>query len=425
MRTAFVGVLLAGCAIGAPPGFSPGERWTFPLVDPLTDGRLVTPVTVDGRGPFLMAIDPDAPVTVMDRVVVGDKFAAHQGPRVIDEEDVSHPRFYIPVTGIQIGDLTISSAKVEVSDHEGDFDAGGQRIYGVLGKDVIADSLLFGFDRDRGIAWLETHDKFHPPTGATELPYHKGTNRRADLVIRRLVTARVGGRDFELHLDLGDVPSQLFPKHWQRASLATQPWHQVLVDETGTRRTTEELGIGTATVAGLSRDVGFVPFVDKRWELLGDIDGTLGLDFFRPYNVIADWDRERYYLTPRHDDEATRRLRLGRWGDLCASCVHAAVAVVPASPDATAIEGAARATVSITRDPGSRGRLEVVLAATSPSGTALPQLTAEMPEGVDRIEADVEPRYAGATLEVTDVSPFLRDCPTNAGCIQPDPPLAP
>jgi hypothetical protein len=55
------GVLVAaGCTVGAPPGFSAGENWTFPLVGPLENGLLITPATVKGHGPYLFAIDPDA-----------------------------------------------------------------------------------------------------------------------------------------------------------------------------------------------------------------------------------------------------------------------------------------------------------------------------------------------------------------------------
>src|SRR4051812_1080712 len=45
---AAVTIALAGCTVGAPPGFSGGDRWTFPLVGPLEDGLLVTPVSVHG-----------------------------------------------------------------------------------------------------------------------------------------------------------------------------------------------------------------------------------------------------------------------------------------------------------------------------------------------------------------------------------------
>src|SRR5438552_10541152 len=36
-------LVLAGCSVGAPSGFSGGDHWTFPLVGPLEDGLLITP----------------------------------------------------------------------------------------------------------------------------------------------------------------------------------------------------------------------------------------------------------------------------------------------------------------------------------------------------------------------------------------------
>ena len=87
------GILAAGCTTGVPGGFSNGDRWTFPLVGPLEDGLLVTPVSVRGHGPYLFAIDPDALVSAVDTQVVRD---AHlwtgQGPRRTDETWTSRPR---------------------------------------------------------------------------------------------------------------------------------------------------------------------------------------------------------------------------------------------------------------------------------------------------------------------------------------------
>src|SRR5580765_904840 len=91
MRSVLFALVVSGCAIGAPPGFSEGDSWTFALVEPLAEGRLLTPVYVEGRGPYLFAIDPDAPITVADpEVVAGGSLRAHMGPRRIDQADVTH-----------------------------------------------------------------------------------------------------------------------------------------------------------------------------------------------------------------------------------------------------------------------------------------------------------------------------------------------
>ena len=210
------GSLVAGCARGAPPGFSPGSRWTFPLVDPLADGRLVTPVYLDGRGPYLFAIDPDAAFSFVDRDALPPAFPYRYRARELDEHDTSHPVADAEVRSLRVGDLTISLRDVGVSlDHT--FDSGGRRIHGILGRDVIADSLVFGFDRERGIAWLSTQEAFHPPDGAAVLAYHKGTPYTSGAVVRRLVTATIDGHPYDLHLDLGETPNQLRGPHFAEA----------------------------------------------------------------------------------------------------------------------------------------------------------------------------------------------------------------
>src|SRR5262245_26876022 len=93
-----ISLLVAGCSIGAPSGFPSGESWTFPLVGPLENGLLVTPVTIRGHGPYLFAIDPDALVSEIDTAVYRDaQLWSGQGPRRVDETDTSHPRFYAEV----------------------------------------------------------------------------------------------------------------------------------------------------------------------------------------------------------------------------------------------------------------------------------------------------------------------------------------
>ena len=78
--------VLAACTVGAPPGFSSGESWAFPLVGPLEDGALLVPVKVNGKGPFLFLIDPDAPFTSIDEGVAKElDLYGRQGPRLASE----------------------------------------------------------------------------------------------------------------------------------------------------------------------------------------------------------------------------------------------------------------------------------------------------------------------------------------------------
>lgn len=428
MRTvialSFLGVSVLGCAQGAPPGFSRGAQWSFPLVDPLANGKLVTAAYLDGRGPYLFAIDPDAPLSTVDREALPPEFPYRYRTRLIDESDTSRPLADATVREIRLGELTITERQFGVSlDHT--FDADGRRIHGILGRDIIEDSLVFGFDRDRGIAWLSTQEAFHPPADAQVIGYFKGTKHSGFTPVRRLVNADINGRRYDVHLDLGETPNQLRPQHWQAAQLAPRPLRETLIDEVGTHREVKAGGLAAhVTAAGVTRnDQVFVPYDDRRWQY-GQLEGTLGLDFFRPFVVAADWHHEKYFLTPRAPSAQATALRLARWGTAipaaCASsgCLTISVTAVAApttessgvlgmAPDRSEAPGATTAT--ITRDPLARGvPLEVTLAATASSGQSLPPLTINMPAGAESFTSTIAPLYAGAQFAVLDLSPFPR-----------------
>jgi hypothetical protein len=98
---------------------------------------------------------------------------------------------------------------------------------------------------DARIAWLTTHGAFTPPAGAQVLTYAKGTTRTG--AVHELVSAN--GEGVADRVDVGGV---------SRTSVA------------------------------------LAPYDDRRWIRAGELEGTLGLDFFRPYTVVADWDAERF-----------------------------------------------------------------------------------------------------------------------------------
>jgi hypothetical protein len=401
---------LTACAFGAPPGFSQGDTWTFPLVEAQQGGRLLTPVTIEGRGPYLFAIDPDAPMTTVDPDVLRNTdFRIWQGARRLDEQDTTHPTFYTRVTHLKAGDLTISLLLVaEAEGHA--FDTDGRRIYGILGRDVIADSLVFGFDRDRGIAWLQTQEAFHAPANAQVLDFKKVRDEPVSDP-RKLIDTKVNGHDVALHLDLGEEVSQLYPKQWTAANLQPVDWHLVLADETGTKRDVDKLGIAQQVVAqGVTRDhVAFAPYDDRRF-LYNVYDGTLGLDFFAPYDVAVNWHTTKVYLTPRKPS-VTLGDRLARWQfPQCTEtgCVQLSLASSADNP---------KPQVRIVRDPALQGDLAVIVQATGATGNQLPAFEASFPAGVDSLSAQLDSMYTGAKLQIADASPFPRKCTDPHGCI--------
>src|SRR5262249_2473766 len=144
-------ILLAVSACNpTPPGFSSGDRWTFPLVDPLEDGLLITPVTINGHGPYLFAIDPDANVSAVDGQGGNDAPLRHgTGPERAAETATPQERSYAEVLALKVGNLTIDRRPAMVVpaglyDTGDTGDAGGRHLSGVLGRDVLADAYVFG-----------------------------------------------------------------------------------------------------------------------------------------------------------------------------------------------------------------------------------------------------------------------------------------
>ena len=433
----------AGCTVGAPPGFSGGDHWTFPLVGPLEDGLLITPATVRGHGPYLFAIDPDANVSAVDKSVVDEaQLRMGMGPHVIDETDTGQIRFYAELIDLRVADLAVERRDVMVFP-VGFYDVDGRHIAGVLGRDVIADSLVFGFDRDQGIATLSTVKAFRPPPEVIALRYETisgtavgqppamepkydpqrkpmevvsaGGPSPADMtpVPRRLATVKIGGAAFAMHLDLGARNSQLAQRDWAKARLTPTDTRLRLVDEAATARemhaaaTAREVTVGGTPAAAVT----FVPYVEKRFG--ENIDGALGLDFFRPYSVYASWDSKTYFLKLRSGAAATLAARLGRWGAAIPACAHpGCITVALADRDGAQVS-------EVVRDAEAlRHSLEAFVGVTPAAGNAATSLVVELPAGADKIAAELPPEYAGATLAVLDVSPFGRACPgSTGGCV--------
>lgn len=448
----FAAVLLAGCAAGCAAsgtsGFSKGDHWTFPLVGPLEDGMLITPVTVKGKGPYLFLIDPDANLTVIDKQVVDEaQLQAGRGPTRIDETGSEQMRQYAELQDLQVGTLSVSSRQVMMVPSDF-YNAEGRRVNGVIGHDIIAEGLVFGFDRDQGIASLTTAKTFVPPPGALTVKTEqvlvdpqvaaaasgtgaametssleeaskvgvktRGNDNPLDVtpLPRRVVTAQIGDARLPMHLDLGASSSQLRETDWAKARLTPGEVKLRLVDEVATVREVTKAGVAAASVGPATAPrVTFAPYVDKRYPV-GKVEGSLGLDFFLPYAVYASWSTGTFYLKPRADAAATTAARLGRWGALMPTCAHPGCVTVTL----TATDGGNR--LDIVRDPEAANRaLEIRIGVVPAAGkTALP-LVAELPAKADKVSGGVPDAYAGATVSVVDASPFTRPCADDKGCI--------
>jgi len=450
---------VTGCTVGAPPGFSNGDRWVFPLVGPLENGLLIVPASVNGHGPYLFTFDPDASVTAIDKQVVEEAdLRTFSGPRVADETDTGQVRFYAELFDLKIGNLSVARRDVMIFP-AGFYDTEGRHLNGIIGRDVLADSLVFGFDRDQGIATLSTIKSFRAPPDAIAIPYQlvvgqsnavashtisagggpavggdttgrarapsgpvtsnsTGGQSGSDLpevvpVDRRIATAQIGDTKFSMHLDLGAVASQLSESSWGDANLAPADLKLRLVDEAVTVRNFTKVGIGAQVMLGpaTTRHVTFAPFIEKRFGKRR-VDGALGLDFFRDYAVYANWDTKAYYLKPRGEAAATTTARLGRWGAGLPTCPH------PGCVTAELTATGAEVTLSVVRDAQAANHaLEALLGVTLATGDRAMSIVVELPSGTDKVTGGLPATYAGAKLAVLDVAPFARACVAGGGCM--------
>jgi hypothetical protein len=438
IASALAWLVAAGCAVGTPVGFSAGDQWTFPLVGPLEDGLLFTPAMVHGHGPYLFALDPDANITEIDKQVVEDAgLRIGVGPHRIDETNTGQTRIYAEVLDLKIAGLTVERRDAMVFA-VGAYDTEGRHVQGILGRDAIADSLVFGFDRDHGIATLSTVKAFSAPPDAFALKYEVLSSASSAFVTnvdrqqaagqgegqigvpasdvtpvpRRLTNAQIGGGRFVMHLDLGAAQSQLIQAKWRAAGLTAGETKLRLVDEAATPREVTAIAVAPEVTAGGIKtfQVTFVPYIEKRFAEA--VDGALGLDFFRPYSVYALWDSHTYHVKLRSDLLSTAASRFGRWGAAIPACPHAGcvTAEVSATQDAAAID--------IVRDPPAAGRpLEVFLGVTPAAGKSAAPLVVELPAGADKLTQPLPPDYIGASVVVLDVSPFPRTCVAGGGCV--------
>ena len=447
--------LCSGCAVGAPPGFSDGDLWTFPLVAPLEDDLLLVPVYVQDRSePLLFMIDPDSRQSSIDNALQSElKPYSVQAPEEVTEADSPIPVFVAEIAKIKVGDLEVKNIKMRVHN-AGTFFSGGRVVRGILGRDVIADSLVFAADRDRGVAFLATQGSLSPPAGAIEVGFRHYFHRQ-------IASITVNERNkFDVHLDLGARTSMLFANRMAKAGMPRLNVRALLVDEYGYKREESSGGLAAKLALGEARADGvlFLPFGDKRIDD-DELQGALGQNFFSRFHMTINWDKKKLWLKPRSGDLiGTAKERLQRWGNLFDKCKHPACVsvelvreeappaapaapaapVAPAAPPAAGEPGGVTPAPPVTPAPAPAepaaapavaGPLkelrivredlasidyEVMLEAVNADGKplGLPRLLAHLPGGIPTVtQRNLPPEYgAAAAFMVLDVSPFPRPC---------------
>lgn len=401
-RLALIFVITVACTACAstPLGFVGGTNWTLPLVGPLEDAELVVPFTVEEKGPYLFLLDPNARASAIDQRVGAELGLYHRKKMgLLTEQDhvVELPVF--EVLAMAGGDLKIRHIAV-LGTKPGVYRAGRRAVHGVLGRDLLSRSILIDVDRDAGVVRLALAGHATPPEGAVKVAGHL----HHGLLYAPILIA---GRTYEVVVDLAARTSALWPEILAKLNLTVRPAQERIVDDTGTARTV--VGRASAEVVDIgkepgltARDVGFVPFDDRRWDD-EDLDGLLGLNLLSRWRVLVDRDQGRLWLAPRATDRAAgAAARLARWGDTFASC---------AAPGCAVAEVVAGPRLVARRDPAAPpGAYEVVVDA----GGRL--FRATLPPGVAEVSAPVRGAPEGAACVVVDASPYPAPC-TGGVCI--------
>jgi hypothetical protein len=424
-------LLLAACTPGAPPGFSGGTSWSFPLVTPLEGGPLLVAVTIHGHGPYLFQIDPDAPVSELDAALQTElDLRGATGPEFVDEADKGRNTMTAEVNHIKLGTLSVDAPMTWLVTPIGTFNSGGHQVRGVLGRDVFADSMVWGFDRQQGMGWLATQKGFVKPPDATVITTRVEKVRTSlglRAVGRRLTHAIINGQQRTVHVDLGAVDSQLRASLWDKTGLTAVAVKRVEVDEAGTARQVTQAGIASKVEIGgiTAENVLFVPYEDRRW-MDNQLDGTVGLDVFDGHQVWANQNTNTYYLTGEQPTDA--QARIDRWGSTAltgcgepaCTTISLLVPQAPGEPGAEADAQMGRPVLAVSRTAEVASiALEVLVEARSADGgaTDLPRFVVVFPAGETQVSIAVEPEYMGTTFAVVDVSPFPRACPHEGACV--------
>jgi len=499
---ALVPIVGAGtaCTPKPPPGFAGTndnlDSWTFPLIGPLENSLLFVPVSVNDKGPFLFALDPDATVSVVDEDVVKEgrlRVDAGKGPRLVDESGTPQPRFFAEVLSYEIGPLVVQGAKPTLVVKAHTFDFAGRRVYGVLGHDVLLDTLALSFDRDAGTATLTVLDRFKAPDGATAFKYtgadnktehpeaDKAEDRRVRPLPRKLIKAVIAGQEVTMHVDLGGVPNLVREPLWSKLGLQAVEHKGGVIDEVGSTRETTQSATAPVLLGTVANEKSlFVPYIDKRWPD-AELDGVLGLDFFKPFDVAVNWDTKTFYLAPRKDALAFTKQRMSRWNDTAgiAKCEHPGCVTVrlidplanksgsaPASiklPEPTPAPDAPMRAPDKAADPGQAptgptptpadgdkpaddndkpgddksadgkpghpglvlsvlrdpviGGMDFEVVLAAVGKPSMPWLIVNLSSNVDRVMAHLSAEWLGVTLQVIDISPYPRRCPGGGSCI--------
>ena len=378
----------------------------------LEDGAFIVPVKINGQGPLLFAVNPRAASSIDRRVAERlGLYMERTRIAVSGESDtiVNEMTERAEVLKLEVGTLTVTGQHFMVYPATGTYK--NLDIAGVLGANVLDDTLVWTFDRDAQMIYIETQEVATPPAEAMTVEASRINQNRF------FADVKVGGKTLDMEIDFERPASSVWPELAASAGLAPMGGqshrdafgHQYRYDSGWLA---PEVRIGQATVPELV----MFPFTDKRVRK-ADYDGVIGRDVFARFNVTVNWHHEMIWLRPRNADAADAvAARLSRWGGALAACGEPGCV---SSEIATSETGATA--VMFSRDPSAAGlAYDVTLRAVNESGRPLPLpplFAAFSPERDQVILAgpDAAPYAQAAAFRAIDITPFPPPC--DGGCV--------
>lgn len=360
---------------GLPPGFGQGTQWAVPLLGALGEATPLAAVTIDGKGPFLFAVDVHAPSAVDPRLAR----ELGLGPSPGQGEPAEQPAVTgagaatptVTVPRITLGNLTVASAQFEVRDVRATHH--GRPVQGSIGREILHPTLLWTLDRDRQSLYLGVRARQEPPRGAQRVPLTAGAAEAGLLVEARIAGAAAGaaegaaeGAPARLRVTFEPVTA-IRPELAKQAGLQSVGGRAWMADEVrvGEVSASEILfspfgqnamreaaqpaapppGMPEAAqVAGRRSRPDHAPPPTPAEVVAEGVDGVLGQRFWSNFLVAMYLAESAMWLAPRAEEQSTLTAeRLSRWGALFDGCEHPAcvsLAVAQPAPVAPAADEA-------------------------------------------------------------------------------------
>ncbi len=394
-------VSVGACAAGSPPGFSDGTNWTVPVVGALDDGPLMAPIYINDQGPFLFALNPRSMSTIDPELMKNlDLYMQRTDEKMLSSNDkFSHEKLdMVEILKLEIGTLTINKTHFIALPAEARYH--GQRVWGTIGREVFAESLIWTIDRDRQVVHIATQGHERAPSTATRL---KAERVKRD---KFFVKAKLNGKKSAyVFID----PCMYGSRIWPRVASAAHLPHD------GRRWNAETVNVGSLQ----AEDVPFFEYKDQRVRKR-DWDGMLGMEFFARYHVTINWHEGAVWLDERASDiNEYLGDRITRWGASVEAC-----ATVGCTKGEVITDGEAT-TLRFERDEASVGKgLEAIFEAVDDRGHPLhrPRIIVAFPPEANSaaVRGQALNMYASAAgLRLVDITPFVPPCdaPGGQGCV--------